>query len=227
MAVLARLARQVAAAANPAAEAIRLWKYLPQSTKAAIRQTLTAMSTGNQRCMYCEDSHGTDIEHYRPKSAYPQHAFDWLNHLLACAHCNSNYKRARFPLDADGRPLLLDPSVDNPLDHLFFSPSTGRFEPIDRRGGVTIDICGLNREVCIVGRSDAWIALTELLIVYADSVQSGQVDRAARVLGTVRRYPFQSIRLHMIRVATNPVLADVLPAETRAALSRFPELSAD
>ncbi|NOY25886.1 MAG: HNH endonuclease, partial [Oligoflexia bacterium] len=102
------------------------------------------MASGRARCMYCEDSLGTDIDHFRPKADFPQRAFAWPNYLLACSHCNSNLKRNAFPIDGNGDPLLLDPSADNPAEHLLFSPSTGEFVSVGAKGQESIRVFGLN-----------------------------------------------------------------------------------
>jgi uncharacterized protein (TIGR02646 family) len=85
---------------------------------------LARISGPRERCMYCEDSRGTDIEHFRPQSLYPGHVFRWLNFLWICAACNRS-KGKRFPCDSFGEPLLLDPTLDEPWDHLFFDTATG------------------------------------------------------------------------------------------------------
>ncbi|WP_156427859.1 hypothetical protein [Thiohalocapsa sp. ML1] len=74
--------------------------------------------------MYCEDSHGTDIEHFRPKTPFPECLFVWTNMLLCCAECG-RLKGKQFPTDAMGEPLLIDPTVDAPWEHLDFDPETG------------------------------------------------------------------------------------------------------
>ncbi|MBB5872877.1 uncharacterized protein (TIGR02646 family) [Allocatelliglobosispora scoriae] len=207
--------------------AVALWKRLPIGTKRSIQGVLAAMSTGLQRCMYCEDGQGTDIEHFRPKSAYPLHAFVWGNYLLACSHCNSNHKRTAFPLDADGTPLLIDPTVDDPVEHMALSPSTGLFEARDAKGTATIAVCGLNRDVCASGRQDAWVSLSQLAIRYAmlrdrDPASS----HAEEILRAVRRYPFQSVRVHMVEILKSPRAARLLvQPETRQAFERYPELA--
>ncbi len=90
----------------------------------AVLEILRDMARKRQRCMFCEDSRGTDIEHFWPKSAYPARTFDWFNLLLACAACNQAKSRS-FPLDPRGRPLLIDPTAEDPWDYLFFDAATG------------------------------------------------------------------------------------------------------
>src|SRR5689334_14410663 len=90
---LAKRSAKVAAAVEPAAEVRRLWKLRNNATFAEILGHLRTMAAGLTRCCYCEDSAGTDIEHFYPKVAYPDRAFSWPNYLLACSTCNSNFKR--------------------------------------------------------------------------------------------------------------------------------------
>jgi len=50
----------------------QLWKSkAPANLFQTLKNTLSAMCVGNQRCMYCEDSEANEIEHRRPKSLYP------------------------------------------------------------------------------------------------------------------------------------------------------------
>src|SRR5436853_78831 len=99
-AFLRKRSEAVAAAADARAEARGLWGLQDNKAFREIREVLKRMAPGIERCMYCEDSHGTAIEHFWPKARYPDRAFDWLNYLIACSECNSNCKRDQFPLDA-------------------------------------------------------------------------------------------------------------------------------
>lgn len=94
-----------------------------QSVKSA-EKILRTLTGARKRCMYCEDSRGTDIEHFWPKAPYPAFVFRWPNWMWACAGCN-RAKGTRFPRDADGAPLLIDPTADDPWDHLFYDAPTG------------------------------------------------------------------------------------------------------
>ena len=85
--------------------------------------TLKQMMGERQRCMYCLDSHGTDIEHFWPKAPYPERMFLWPNLLLCCAECG-RLKGDRFPLAA-GQPMLIDPTAEEPWLYLDFDPTTG------------------------------------------------------------------------------------------------------
>ena len=102
----------------------REWKAARQTkTLVSVLQVLRQMMGPRERCMYCVDSHGCDIEHFRPKANYPRRAFQWRNLLLCCSDCG-RLKGSRFPT-ANGRPLLIDPSAEDPWQYLDFDPDTG------------------------------------------------------------------------------------------------------
>ena len=102
----------------------REWKTARQ-TKAVevVLNVLRQMMGPRERCMYCVDSHGCDIEHFRPKARYPKRAFQWDNLLLCCTECG-RFKGDQYPM-ANHRPLLIDPTAEDPWLHLDFDPDTG------------------------------------------------------------------------------------------------------
>lgn len=68
MAELSALTTDVVGAADPKARACALWDAKPKATFLEVRTVLRKMASGRERCMYCEDNEGTDIEHFWPKS---------------------------------------------------------------------------------------------------------------------------------------------------------------
>jgi uncharacterized protein (TIGR02646 family) len=133
-------------------EAARAQWQNAEAAKRDVRELLERMAHGVHRCMYCEDSLGTDIDHHQPIAEAPLRAFDWLNHLLACSHCNSNYKRDAYPSDADGACLLIDPSAEDPAAHLTLLLASGEYQARGPKGEETIQVFGLNRSDLIEGR---------------------------------------------------------------------------
>jgi len=106
-------------------DAVREWNAGRQSApvKTACR-VLKKMAGETERCMYCQDSHGTDIEHFKPETPFPESIYQWENMLLCCTECG-RFKGDQFPVDADGNPVLVDPSRQNPWDYIDFDPQTG------------------------------------------------------------------------------------------------------
>ena len=126
----------------------------------AVREILIAMCPGLGRCMYCEDSRASAVEHARPKTLYPGLVFAWANFLYACSVCNGP-KGARFKVvHSDGRivdvarkrgaappvelaasdplligePLLIDPRSEDPLDSLRLDLATGEIDEVHKVG---------------------------------------------------------------------------------------------
>ena len=221
---LAARSHRVATAAVPRQEARSLWTLQNNKAFSEIRKTLRKMASGLTRCMYCEDSEGTAIEHFWPKSVYPERAFDWPNHLIACTRCNSNFKRDQFPLDGAGSPLLVNPSEEEPLDHLSFSPSTGRFEPKSSKGVPSISVFGLNRTTLTKGRADAWTVLEQLLIRYAEFKTVGEAAKAEKIESAVRNHPFAGVLAALLRMAAGPDANLLIDGDCLQVLQSRPEI---
>lgn len=222
---LQKRARAVANATDAKAEAGRLWKLRRVHSFVEIRATLRSMASGLERCMYCEDSEGTDIEHFWPKSTYPERAFDWHNYLFGCSRCNSNFKRSRFPLDDAGQPLLINPTEEDPLDHLSFSTRTGDLAPRTPKGKASIDVFGLNRTTLPIGRWRAWASLLHLLPRYAQLRAAGRDADAEVVVGIFRTAPFSGVLAAFLHIAEGPAADTLLGAECLAVLAAHPEIT--
>jgi len=103
----------------------RTWENARKTkTMRKVAALLARLSGRRQRCMFCEDSRGTQIDHFWPMSPYTEKAFVWENLLWICSGCN-RIKGNRFDLDHHGEPLLIDPTAEDPWEFLFFDPDTG------------------------------------------------------------------------------------------------------
>jgi uncharacterized protein (TIGR02646 family) len=85
-------------------------------SKDYIKKALLKMS--NQKCCYCEaklniSGNDMEVEHFLPKSAFPDKAVEWENLLPACGHCNGT----KNDLNPQITPII-HPVHDNPQDHL-------------------------------------------------------------------------------------------------------------
>ncbi|MGW4691618.1 HNH endonuclease [Kitasatospora cineracea] len=149
--------------------------------KAQLRLMLRQMAPGLERCMYCGDNLGTDIDHFEPIAQAPLRTFDWQNHLLACAHCNSNRKRDRFPRDpATGDGLLIDPCREDPADHLRLYLDSGAYDPLTARGEATIEVFGLNeRPELVRGRRMMFAVVKALLLAWRAAPPAEAAEYAA------------------------------------------------
>lgn len=116
-------------------------------------------------CAYCDgwplDETGRpSIDHFRPKSRFPELAYAWDNLFHACQRCQEppDGKGARWSED-----LLRPDASDFSFDRYFrYDVATGRLEPNpqasdadQRRARVTIELLGLNAGSRPVGRKRA------------------------------------------------------------------------
>jgi uncharacterized protein (TIGR02646 family) len=164
---------------------------------AEVAQILGLMSGKRRRCMFCGDSRGTDIEHFWPKIRYRERVFRWDNLLWICAGCNRQ-EGHQFPLDRQRRPLLIDPTVEDPWDFLYFDGHTGnvtaKYEPSTGRpytkGVRTVDptILPLNLEAVTEGRQLARRNLVRAVRRFlSDMVTNAEPDvLEAELLGALR-----------------------------------------
>lgn len=210
MAPLTELIRAEDPMARPGA-ARALWRRT--STRADVipplRAVLREMAPGNERCMYCGDSFGTDVDHHEPLSRNPLRAFDWLNHLLSCSHCNSHQKRDRFPVDRHGEPLLIDPTAEDPFDHLVLALSAGEYAPLTEKGRQTIAVCGLNRFSLARARQQAYRVVVLCLREWRRATDGQSSHRPADLLHTIREQPCADVSQAMLRQVRQPGAATV------------------
>src|ERR1700743_2009579 len=78
-----------------------------------LRKCLRSPLGVRARCAYCSDSRAADVDHFWPKTPYPDKAFLFTNMLFVCPECNRK-KSSTFPLDPSGLPLLINPMFDDP-----------------------------------------------------------------------------------------------------------------
>lgn len=216
---------RVTTAKNRHAMARRLWKRQQNKAFREVRAVLAQMAPGVQHCMYCENSEGTDIDHFRPRRRYPRLAFRWDNYLLACSGCNSNQKRDLFPRDpATGQRLLLDPTRDDPRRHLTLSPSTGLYTPCTPRGATSITVFGLNRTTLTTARADAWIVVQALIVRYAQCRKAGATQVAAQHQQALCRFPHASVFAALVQVSQGAVAQQYVTPACLRALRLHPEV---
>lgn len=187
----------------------RKWKHA-DAVRRAVGDLLATMATGIERCMYCGDNQGNAIDHFEPIAAAPLRTFDWHNHLLACSHCNSHEKRDLFPRAADGTPLLVDPTAEDPYQHLRLLLSVGEYEALSERGEATIEVFGLNRAVLARGRAMAFVRTRPLLRERQRFIQAGNLAEATEITESLRLQPFADVLSAMLRYRHLPGAAVVL-----------------
>jgi uncharacterized protein (TIGR02646 family) len=221
---LAARTAEVGAAVDQKKRAQDLWKHTTfrRTVRPEIRAALGRMAVGLEGCMYCGNSLGTDIDHFEPVARNPLRTFDWLNHLLACSRCNSHQKRDQFPLDAHNRPLLIDPTAEDPFEHLLLSFSVGEYDGKTEKGRTTIKVCDLNNELLARGRAGAALDLQDLFRAWERADLRSDEERKVALVRRVQDRPFADVCQAMLRQADNDN-ADLLFQPGIAEILRRPD----
>lgn len=183
-----------------------------------VRAELALMALGIERCMYCGENLGTDIDHFEPISRAPLRTFDWLNHLLACSFCNSNSKRLAFPCDSEGNSLLIDPTSEDPADHLRLILQSGMYRDLTPKGTATIDVFDLNRRTLVRGRQNAFETRGAVLCYAQALLGSDRTEDAVRRLAALRDEPHASVLWAMLHVVDAAGAEEVVGRDVLAAL---------
>jgi uncharacterized protein (TIGR02646 family) len=151
---------------------------------------LARMAHTRNRCAYCDDSRGADVDHFAPINYDHTRTFLWDNHLWSCPECNRR-KSMRFPVVGD-QEMLLNPVIEDWWDLLTLDTSSGvvapRFEASgveNRRGRNTLDIFkALTVEAVIEGRHRAIVALSDSAI---KAVSEGDTRSTRKAVGSAVR----------------------------------------
>jgi uncharacterized protein (TIGR02646 family) len=166
------------------------------------------MTGVRERCFYCEDSRGNDIDHFWPKSVYPNKCFRWDNFLLACSSCNG-CKGNQFPLDGAGLPLLIDPTVEDPWDFLFLEATTGQVVAKVDPGTALPNVRG--QTTCD----------PKILPLNIESVTEGRVRVARRLARLVERFLADAVDPASEAIATNALIAELADIDTQGVVIWF------
>ena len=121
-------------------------------------------SAAHDKCAFCECKPGDggnaiQVEHFYPKSLYPECCFSWENFLPACGRCNT----AKGILDTK-TTLILNPYFDDPQKYLTLSSLRLRLKPLkdNARARTTINEVNLNSPRLIGLRRDLLGKIEEL-----------------------------------------------------------------
>lgn len=108
-----------------------------------IRERLMKMCYG--KCSYCESAIGEEssylsVDHFFPKTLYPDEVLEWKNLVPSCSFCNSSKKE----LNTRVVPII-NPYKDIPQQHLRLNANYISYVPIDDKGKNTQKHLNLNK----------------------------------------------------------------------------------
>lgn len=108
--------------------------------KEFIAKQLLAMSNGKccfSECRLEEEGKYPEVEHFAPKSLYPEDVLKWENLLPISSACN----KSKSDHDTRKEPII-NPRYESPKDHFYFQGY--RFKPKTDKGRLSIDVLNLN-----------------------------------------------------------------------------------
>lgn len=149
---------------NPGVTAATFWNRTRPGLRAEVAELAERF---RHKCGFCEARlehvQSPHVEYYRPKGIpeYEPLMFDWRNWLISCGRCNES-KWRHFP-DCEGRPCLLDPTADEPEEHLVFHGQ--EMEGLTVRGRTTIRLLGLDRSPLSRERASWLVKVSALLLL--------------------------------------------------------------
>lgn len=201
----------------------RTWRQRSRTTTIALaRTTLQGMNGHRDRCMYCEHDRAGHIDHVEPRERQPERTFDWLNMVLSCERCNTA-KGTKY-LGPSGAPLI-DPTLDDPAEHIELSPRDGRLIGLSPRGAWTVDALGLNASAGLrERRRHAWIQLQELIVRYSQLRAERQDEAAANLRDVITAHPFPGALVQLLSLSRDPDPGTVVRTDCLRALRDCPEI---
>jgi uncharacterized protein (TIGR02646 family) len=106
-----------------------------------IKQRL--FESSNEKCAFCEckpsEGGNIEIEHFKPKSIYPQFTFEWSNFLPSCRKCNGSKSNHDTGITPIINPYDTDPDLFLYYEDIRIKPINDN--PIAKN---TIIVCSLN-----------------------------------------------------------------------------------
>jgi hypothetical protein len=155
------------------------------------------VTNDNHAIVLIPDGHGGNRKH----PGYYWLVYEWSNFIPSCTACNrpgedrdglKSGKHDLFPLASPFRavepgdetkeePLLLNPRVDDPNDHLVFDAATGIIGYKTPKGEATIRILGLNRRGLPEARMNAYDAALALWSEYENALTARDEPRLTKL----------------------------------------------
>lgn len=164
------------ASGTPVSRTIR-YRYRHGDIKAALRRD------SHNKCVYCESDIGFgQTEHINPVSRCPAEIVSWANLALICPECNTYKSDYHAPAEP-----LINPFLDEPLDHLHFLGPLVFAVAGDAMGMRTLKQLHLNRGDLLQKRAKRLERLSPLIAQWQthpngatrDILQSALLDEAA------------------------------------------------
>ncbi|MCE2501093.1 MAG: TIGR02646 family protein [Dehalococcoidia bacterium] len=160
------------------------------------------------KCGYCERRCGNEeghqgsrsptVDHFRPRSQYPELTYEWTNWIFSCRQCNVEYKQDKWPSSGYVDPCASE-MAERPERYFDYDHSTGELVPkpglpfdAQDKARNTVEDLGLNERDLRFSRI-RWIErFRDELSEHAQSewltIVDGYVDAAEEYCGITRMF---------------------------------------
>ena len=132
----------------------------------------TLFESSLQKCAFCEskpaESGNIEVEHFAPKSKYPDLAFEWNNFLPACRKCNGS-KDAHDTVECPIiNPYETDPEEVFHYRDIRIAANDNEYKNI---GHLTIKVCSLNSVRLMKPRADILVSLHAFSVAIEEAIE--------------------------------------------------------
>lgn len=146
-------------------------KLISHYRHATIQKELASSTYG--KCAFCEchpaEGGFIQVEHFRPKSIYPDLTFDWENFLPICGQCNTSKSDHDTGIDPILNPYDINPMGYFEFDQISLKPIPGPAYDIAK---LTIEVCGLQSIRLWRPRAEILVSLT----TYSEAIKQAIID---------------------------------------------------
>ncbi len=133
-------------------------KLVSHYNKKDIKNTLIKSSNG--KCAFCEcipsEGGNIEIEHFKPKSLYPEDTFNWNNLLPSCRKCNGSKLAHDTLSEPIVNPYDISPEEVFTYELINIKAKKGKYE---NTGKNTIRVCSLNSQRLWKPRSEILVSI--------------------------------------------------------------------
>ncbi|HDY84776.1 hypothetical protein LCGC14_0526650 [marine sediment metagenome] len=168
----------------------------------AVRNGLVKSSFG--KCAFCEcipsEGGNIEIEHFRPKSKYPELTFEWNNFLPSCRKCNGSKDSHDTGVEPIINPYDIDPKNAFYFNDIEIKACDSNMKQLAEK---TIEVCGLNTVRLWKPRAEILISLRifsrsiedateELANADTDRKRANKVKKLREAIDTIEMLTYAS-----------------------------------
>ncbi len=119
---------------------------------------------------------------------------------------------------------MIDPTKDDPRDHIRLTPKTGKLIEVSRKGGESIRIYGLTRPNLEKGRRSAWLSVEALIVQYAGARAVGDETYAGEIKNVLCHFDFSGVFKWLLYISDTEDAHLIIRPDCLAAITLHPDM---